>query len=173
MLFSNLRWTLWRNTESFTKSAADIFCELERKVQLCLLRYLKGTQSILQALHVKEIQIRATLTEVTIDKVLPDNWKSLVNTSFNWASKSSVSLQIRQCKPVLRQTHTSEDNRNYWFEKKQSTMQKAENYTCKKLCRKANNKFVSYPACPQVDKPHLDLSMQWLNFKVNAWSAII
>lgn len=26
---------------------------------------------------------------------------------------------------------------------------------------------------PTVDKPHLDVSMQWLNFKVKAWSAII
>lgn len=40
VLFSDLRWTLWRNTES-----QNLLLALsERKVQLCLVRYLKATQ---------------------------------------------------------------------------------------------------------------------------------
>jgi len=60
----------------FTKSAADIFCESEKKVHLCLARYLKGIHKILQTLPIKEIHIHATLTAVLRDKVLSDILKS-------------------------------------------------------------------------------------------------
>lgn len=82
VLFSDLRWTICRNVYRFTKSAPDIFCESEKKVYLCLARYLKAIHNVLQTLHIKEIHIRAILTAVMRGEVLSDILKSLCKCLF-------------------------------------------------------------------------------------------